>query len=202
MPPSGAAPGLLSRVPGAAPAAVPTVGGMELPPLSRLYAPRTLARAAASGASELIPYHRAPGPVKAALIALPGIGYAGAVAWLMSRQGAEARRSTAATVIVPGAAGGERRITPQLVGVTTAVGLFLSGCTAASIAIDGAAERFLIRRGVRRPRLVMGAAGFLLGWVFEYLDADGTGDERRAERPAADDGAPWSGTPEDAAPAS
>ena len=47
------------------------------------------------------------------------------------------------------------------------VGVLMSGLSAAGLALDGAFERFLVRRGVRRPLLVMGATGLVVGWRSE-----------------------------------
>lgn len=73
---------------------------------------------------------------------------------------------------------------PQLVGVTATIGAVLSGSTALSMALDGAFERFLVRRGVRRPLLAMGAAGLVIGWAVQYFDVDDDADSRQTE-PAA-----------------
>ncbi|WP_431791119.1 hypothetical protein [Kocuria palustris] len=148
---------------------------MALPPLSRLYAPRTLAFAAASGLGEMIPFHRARGAGRAAIIAAPGIGYAGALVWIMTRRDAgeqalEPSRTAAADQMEE--QGADQRWTPQLLGVTAAVGVLMSGLSAAGLALDGAFERFLVRRGVRRPLLVMGATGLVVGWAMEYFDVD------------------------------
>ncbi|MCY1684710.1 hypothetical protein [Kocuria sp. SL71] len=168
---------------------------MALPPLSRLYAPRTLAFAVASGAEEMIPYHRARGRTRAAIIAVPGLGYAGVVAWAMTRRGEADQAQGMPQLSVPGSSGkqGTRpKATPQLVGVTAAIAAVLSGSTALSMALDGAFERFLVRRGVRRPLLVMGATGLVVGWALEYFGADsddeqpsqaGAGKHRDDDRP-------------------
>lgn len=148
---------------------------MALPPLSRLYAPRTLAFAAASGLGEMIPFHRARGWTRVAIIAAPGIGYAGALVWIMTRRDAgeqalEPSRTAAADQMEE--QGADQRWTPHLLGVTAAVGVLMSGLSAAGLALDGAFERFLVRRGVRRPLLVMGATGLVVGWAMEYFDVD------------------------------
>lgn len=148
---------------------------MALPPLSRLYAPRTLAFAAASGLAEMIPWHRARGAGRASIIAAPGLGYAGVVAWAMTRPGEADQAQGMPQLSVPGSSGkqGTRpKATPQLVGVTATIAAVISGSTALSMALDGAFERFLVRRGVRRPLLVMGATGLVVGWALEYFDAD------------------------------
>lgn len=148
---------------------------MALPPLSRLYAPRTLAFAAASGLGEMIPFYRARGARRAAIIAAPGLGYAGVVAWAMSRRGETDQAQGMPQLSVPGSTaeqGAHPKVTSQLVGVTATVGAVLSGSTALSMALDGAFERFLVRRGVRRPLLVMGATGLVVGWAMEYFDVD------------------------------
>ncbi|WP_144790352.1 hypothetical protein [Kocuria palustris] len=161
---------------------------MARPPLSRLFAPRTLTFAAASGAAEMIPFHRARGWARAAIITAPGLAYAGTVAWVISDRGAEAIERFPTDMAVPGAPRSEQgrpRITRPLVGATAAISLLLSGSAAANLAISGAVERFLIRRGVRRPLLVMGAAGFLVGWITQYLDT-GEDADRENTSPGGD----------------
>lgn len=153
---------------------------MARPPLNRLYAPRTLAVAVASGAAEMIPFHRARGWTRAAIIAAPGIGYAGALVWVMTRRGAGEHALDPSQQDAPGQAGEQgpdQRWTPQLLGVTAAVGVVMSGLSAAGLAIDGAVERFLVRRSVRRPLLAMGAMGMVVGWALEYLDLNGGHDD-------------------------
>lgn len=160
---------------------------MARPPLSRLYAPRTLAFAAASGVVELVPFHRARGCARAAIIAAPGLAYAGTVAWATTRRGSAALQRTAPEIAVPG------KINGQLIGVTAAISLVLSGGTAASLVLDGASERLLVRRGVSNPRLVMAAAGALLGWITEYLDTGETACDDRSGDEEQPDGDPVAG---------
>lgn len=78
-------------------------------------------------------------------------------------------------------------------GLSAGVGSLISGTTALSMALDGAFERFLVRRGVRRPLLVMGATGLVVGWALKYFDADsddeqpsqaGAGKHRDDDRPS------------------
>ena len=135
---------------------------MALPPLSRLYAPRTLVFAAASGLAEMIPYHRARGAGRVAIIAVPGLAGAGLTAWTISRKNEP---------LAPGE-GSERMLALTTAGLAVGVGALLSGSTALSMALDGAFERFLVRRGVHRPLLVMGATGLVVGWALEYFDVD------------------------------
>lgn len=155
---------------------------MALPPLSRLYAPRTLAFAVASGAAEMIPYHRARGWTRAAIIAVPGLTGAGLTTWWIDRK---------SEPLLPGE-GSETMRTLTTAGLSAGVGSLISGSTALSMALDGAFERFLVRRGVRRPLLVMGATGLVVGWVLEYFDVDsddeqpsqaGAGKHRDDDRP-------------------
>ncbi|WP_278857700.1 hypothetical protein [Kocuria palustris] len=155
---------------------------MALPPLSRLYAPRTLAFAVASGAEEMIPYHRARGRTRAAIIAVPGLTGAGLTTWWINRK---------SEPLLPGE-GSESMRALTTAGLSAGVGSLISGTTALSMALDGAFERFLVRRGVRRPLLVMGATGLVVGWALEYFDADsddeqpsqaGAGKHRDDDRP-------------------
>ncbi|MEW1978805.1 hypothetical protein AB0271_10560 [Kocuria palustris] len=135
---------------------------MALPPLSRMYAPRTLAFAAGSGLGEMIPFHRARGAGRAAIITVPGLAGAGLTAWTIRRKNEP---------LAPGE-GSERMLALTTAGLAVGVGALLSGSTALSLALDGAFERFLVRRGVRRPLLVMGATGLVVGWAMEYFDVD------------------------------
>ena len=77
-------------------------------------------------------------------------------------------------------------------GLSAGVGSLISGSAALSMALDGAFERFLVHHGVRRPLLVMGATGLVVGWALEYFDADsddeqpsqaGAGKHRDDDRP-------------------
>ncbi|MGW4858810.1 hypothetical protein [Kocuria palustris] len=129
----------------------------------------------------MIPWHRARGAGRAAIIAAPGLGYAGVVAWAMTRRGET----------------DQAQGMPQLVGVTATIAAVLSGSAALSMALDGAFELFLVRHGVRRPLLVMGATGLVVGWALEYFDAD-SDDEQPSQAGAGkhrDDARPLDAPP-------
>ncbi|MBZ6373814.1 MAG: hypothetical protein LBE67_02080 [Kocuria palustris] len=106
---------------------------MALPPLSRLYAPRTLAFAVASGAEEMIPYHRARGRTRAAIIAVPGLTGAGLTTWWINRKsdppwlGRSRHRRSPRDAQHPGQPGARHQAAPREAPRASVGGLLLVG---------------------------------------------------------------------------
>lgn len=142
---------------------------MELPPLKKLYAPRTLVVGALNGLVTLIPIHRAAAWQKAAICLAPGIVIAALTPFVAARQRADEARDE----LDPAEAApvGQALLTSQLVGVGAVVGGLAIGTMAVGLVIDRALEGFLDRRGVRRPRAVMAVMATVVGMGAEYLDS-------------------------------
>lgn len=142
---------------------------MELPPLKKLYAPRTLVFGALNGLVTLIPIHRAAAWQKAAICLAPGIVIAALTPFVAARQRADEARDE----LDPAEAApvGQALLTSQLVGVGAVVGGLAIGTMAVGLVIDRALEGFLDRRGVRRPRAVMAVMATVVGMGAEYLDS-------------------------------
>lgn len=159
---------------------------MNLPPLKNLYAPRTLAFGAVNGLVTLIPIHRAATWQKAVVCLAPGVIVASLMPIVAARQRADEPRN----LDDPDGAGPEDRalLRPRVLGLSTAVGGLAIGTMVAGLAIDRALERFLDRRGVRRPRVVMAVAGTVIAVAAEYLDSgddDSAGNDAEAQPPEA-----------------
>lgn len=144
---------------------------MELPPLKKLYAPRTLVFGALNGLVTLIPIHRAAAWQKAAICLAPGI--AALTPFVAARQRADVARDELDPAEDPAEAApvGQALLTSQLVGVGAVVGGLAIGTMAVGLVIDRALEGFLDRRGVRRPRAVMAVMATVVGMGAEYLDS-------------------------------
>lgn len=100
---------------------------------------RRLSEAVVTGAgTALIAPGKMSAPVRQGFHALSGLAGGGATAFLLGQQGGKAKKAAAP-------AGG-------------AVGLLMVGLSVAGAALDGKAERWLAGRGVKRPRIVIGAA--------------------------------------------
>lgn len=151
---------------------------MELPPLKKLYAPRTLVVGALNGLVTLIPIHRAAAWQKAAICLAPGIVIAALTPFVAARQRADEARDE----LDPAEAApvGQALLTSQLVGVGAVVGGLAIGTMAVGLVIDRALEGFLDRRGVRRPRAVMSVMATVVGMGAEYLDS---GDDASDDHP-------------------
>lgn len=151
---------------------------MELPPLKKLYAPRTLVVGALNGLVTLIPIHRAAAWQKAAICLAPGIVIAALTPFVAARQRADEARDE----LDPAEAApvGQALLTSQLVGVGAVVGGLAIGTMAVGLVIDRALEGFLDRRGVRRPRAVMAVMATVVGMGAEYLDS---GDDASDDHP-------------------
>lgn len=125
---------------------------------------RSTAIALATGAASVVPLWRAPRAVRAAVVAGAGLA-TGAVTFVGAR--------------VPEAFGASQDPAPvrPAAAIAVAAGGLMAAATVAGISMDRVAERFLVGRGVRRPRLVLGVAGAALSWL-----ADGA--ERRTDAAA------------------
>lgn len=113
---------------------------------------RSAVTALATGAASVVPIWRAPRGVRAAIAVGGGVAVAGAAF-------AGAR--------VPEAFDGTHEpvgVRPAAV-IAAAAGGLMAGATLAGFAMDRSAERFLVQRGVRHPRLVLGAVGAGLSWL-------------------------------------
>lgn len=69
------------------------------------------------------------------------------------------------------------------VAIGAFVGTLAGGTIWCSLKVDAAAERWLRRRGVGRPRLLMAGAAGVVGGVLEHLDARGDGAPSPDPRP-------------------
>lgn len=113
--------------------------------------------AVATGAASVVPVWRAPRSVRAALAGGLGVA-AGAATFVGAR--------------VPAAFGEEHEPLPvrPAAAIAGAVGALMVAATVAGIALDRSAEGFLVRRGVRRPRLVLGVVGAGLSYAVDAAD--------------------------------
>lgn len=168
---------------------------MELPPLKKLYAPRTLAFGALNGLVTLIPIHRAAAWQKAAICVAPGVVVAVLTPIVAARQFADEARAEQDTLKGtgqdPAEADPEDRalLRRRLMAAGVVVGGLGIGIMAAGLLIDRALENFLDRRGVRRPRAVMAVVATVVGIGTEYLDSgdDGSGDHDSGDHGPGDD---------------
>ena len=115
-----------------------------------------LGGAAASGlATALFPPARIPVAVRRSLHLGLGAAAAGAVLWATSRPAAPGADAQAEL-------DGEPLPLPARVAIASAIGSLVALSSVGGMALDSAAERALLRRGVRRPRVWIGiaAAGF------------------------------------------
>lgn len=119
------------------------------------------ASALAGGAWALVPVGRARGLARVLLIGLPAAVAAAAIAsgqW--ARTAAEGESSLRAVVALPVAAGGTVAFTHW-----------------AALGLDRGFEALLVRRGVRRPRLVMAAASAVITPLLVVLNRPVDEDE-------------------------
>ena len=122
--------------------------------------------AVASGvATALLPPARIPTPVRRSLHAGLGLATGAATAWALGR---------------PGSTGSEepQEVLPlgARVALGTGFGSLVALASAAGTGVDTAAERALVRRGVRRPCLWIGlaAAGLtaVTSWAESWIDEE------------------------------
>lgn len=115
------------------------------------------ALAVATGAFSVIPIWRAPRRVRTALFAGTGVLTGGAVFAALRR---------------PDVFGARQEPAPTRVAapIGVAAGAAAAAATALGLVVDREAERFLVRHGVRRPRLVLGLAGGVLYYAIDVLD--------------------------------
>ena len=59
---------------------------------------------------------------------------------------------------------------PPSAAIGAGVAVLTGGAAAVGFAVDRAFERGLVRRGVKHPRLVLGAAGAVLSYAVDVLD--------------------------------
>ncbi|MBC9225745.1 hypothetical protein GL325_05365 [Aeromicrobium sp. 636] len=122
------------------------------------HSPRqSLVVALATGVVSVVPIGRAPRRVRAAVVAGTGLVAGGAMFTALNR---------------PHVVGFEQQPTPArpAAAIGAVVGAAAAGAMAVGVVLDREAEQFLVRRGVRRPRLVLGVAGAVLSYVFDALD--------------------------------
>lgn len=113
--------------------------------------------AALTGLASIVPIWRAPRPVRVALVAGTGLVAGGAAYVALSRPDmVDADREPVAA--------------PQSAAVGTGVAVLAGGATAVGFTVDRAFEQGLVRRGVKHPRLVLGAAGAVLSYAIDVLD--------------------------------
>lgn len=118
---------------------------------------QSLVFAVLTGVVSTVPVWRAPRGVRTALIAGSGALAGGAMFTALNRPHVLGSQQDPAPVPVAAAIG-------------TAVGAAASSAVALGLVLDREAERFLVRRGVRRPRIVLGVAGGALSYVLDVLD--------------------------------
>jgi len=111
----------------------------------------------ATGALSVVPIGRAPRRVRTALVAGTGLVAGGAMFTALNR---------------PEVLGRDQEPTPArpAAAIGAAVATAAAGAVALGVVLDREAERFLVRRGVRRPRLVLGVAGGVLSYAIDMLD--------------------------------
>ena len=118
---------------------------------------RSLVIALVTGAASVVPIWRAPRAIRAT-VAL-GVGAAVGGAAFVGARVPEAFGETSDPVPPRPAA-----------AIAVAAGGLMTAVTVAGIAMDRGAERFLVERGVRRPRLVLGVAGGVLSYAIDAID--------------------------------
>lgn len=118
---------------------------------------RTAAISVATALGSAVPLWRAPRAVRGALVAGSGLLTGGAA--FVSLRTPEEIEADRQALSVPAAA-----------GAGVAFGALAAGAVVAGLAVDREVERFLLRRGVGRPRLVMGVAAGALHWAIEGLE--------------------------------
>lgn len=119
--------------------------------------PQSLVFAAMTGAVSLVPLWRAPRPVRTALVAGSGLAMGAGVFTVLTRPDLfDADRDP-----VPA---------PASAAVGAAAATVAAGAVAVGITADRLLEQFLVRRGVRRPRLVIGVVGFAGSYALDVLD--------------------------------
>lgn len=121
----------------------------------------TSASALAGGAWALVPVGRARGLVRVLLVGLPAVVVVAAMTGgQRARVAAKGEGSLRAAIALPAVAGGAVAFTHW-----------------AALGLDRRFETFLVRRGVRRPRLVMAAAWAVITPLLLALDRSADEDE-------------------------
>ncbi|WP_313408258.1 hypothetical protein [Aeromicrobium sp.] len=110
-----------------------------------------------TAAVSTVPIWRAPRPVRTVLLAGTGALAGGGAFTALSRPHVFGLQQEPAPA-------------PVAASVGAAAGIASAGAMALALVLDREAERFLVRHGVRRPRLVLAAAGGVLSYAMDVLD--------------------------------